>query len=149
MKPEASGPARRIGTHLPGRPSEERSEVDAMPRRKLGQLEAEVLAVLAGADDFLSPGDIAERLEGGTAYTTVNTILFRLLEKNLVERARKGRAYVYRLTADESGLAAERMFGHLRLAHDPSGVLTHFVHGLSPEEEAALRALLDEHRSDA
>ncbi len=29
------------------------------------------------------------------------------------------------------------MFGHLRLAHDPSDVLSHFVLGLSPAEEAA------------
>ncbi|WP_431922419.1 hypothetical protein [Nonomuraea jabiensis] len=47
-----------------------------MTRRKLGQLEAEVLAVLAGADAFLSTG---ERLDGAPAHTTINTILFRLL----------------------------------------------------------------------
>ncbi|MEW1839705.1 BlaI/MecI/CopY family transcriptional regulator [Nonomuraea angiospora] len=113
-----------------------------MSRRKLGQLEAEVLAVLAGADAFLSPQEICDRL-GDPAYTTVNTILFRLLDKHMVERTKQGRAYVYRLTADESGLVAERMFGHLRLAHNPSAVLSQFVHGLSPDEEAALRALLD------
>ncbi|MEU8360262.1 BlaI/MecI/CopY family transcriptional regulator [Nonomuraea sp. NPDC048882] len=115
-----------------------------MSRRKLGQLEAEVLAVLAGADGFLSPNDIGDRLAGGAAYTTVNTILFRLLDKNMVDREKRGRAYVYRLTADEPGLAAERMFGHLRLAHNPSAVLSQFVHGLNPKEEEALRALLDE-----
>ncbi|MFB4279870.1 MULTISPECIES: BlaI/MecI/CopY family transcriptional regulator [unclassified Nonomuraea] len=115
-----------------------------MSRRKLGQLEAEVLAVLAGAEGFLSPADICDRLEGDPAYTTVNTILFRLLDKNMVDREKRGRAYGYRLTADESGLAAERMFGHLRLAHNPSAVLSQFVHGLSPMEEEALRALLDE-----
>ncbi|MFI7131067.1 BlaI/MecI/CopY family transcriptional regulator [Nonomuraea sp. NPDC050153] len=110
-----------------------------MTRRKLGQLEAEVLAVLAGADAFLSTG---ERLGGAPAHTTINTILFRLLDKGLVIRERRGRGFAYRLTANESGLAAERMFGHLRLAHDPSDVLSHFVHGLSPAEEAALRAVL-------
>ncbi|MFC5826478.1 BlaI/MecI/CopY family transcriptional regulator [Nonomuraea insulae] len=115
-----------------------------MSRRKLGQLEAEVLAVLAGAEGFLSPGDICDRLAGEPAYTTVNTILFRLLDKNMVGREKRGRAFVYRLTADESGLAAERMFGHLRLAHNPSAVLSQFVHGLNPREEEALRALLDE-----
>ncbi|MGW0197173.1 BlaI/MecI/CopY family transcriptional regulator [Nonomuraea sp. NPDC003201] len=119
-----------------------------MSRRKLGQLEAEVLAVLAGADGFLPPQEICDRLDGDPAYTTVNTILFRLLDKRLVERTKQGRAYAYRLTADESGLAAERMFGHLRLAHNPSAVLGQFVHGLSPQEEAALRALLEGSGSD-
>ncbi|GII96808.1 BlaI/MecI/CopY family transcriptional regulator [Sinosporangium siamense] len=115
-----------------------------MSRRRLGQLEAEVLAVLAGAGGFLSPQEICDRLDGEPAYTTINTILFRLLDKQMVERTKHGRAYTYRLTADESGLAAERMFGHLRLAHDPSAVLSQFVHGLSPHEEAALRALLED-----
>ncbi|MGW0200451.1 BlaI/MecI/CopY family transcriptional regulator [Nonomuraea sp. NPDC003201] len=115
-----------------------------MTRRKLGQLEAEVLAVLAGADTFLSTSELRERLDGAPAHTTINTILFRLLDKGLVIRERRGRGFAYRLTANESGLAAERMFGHLRLAHDPSDVLSHFVHGLSPTEEAALRAVLDD-----
>lgn len=116
-----------------------------MSRRRLGQLEAEVLAVLAGAEDFLSPAELRQRLDGNAAHTTVNTILFRLLDKKMVERAQQGRGFVYRLTADESGLAAERMFGHLRLANDPSGVLSQFVSGLSESEEAALRAVLDQH----
>ncbi|WP_051061775.1 BlaI/MecI/CopY family transcriptional regulator [Nocardiopsis chromatogenes] len=113
-----------------------------MSRRRLGQLEAEVLAVLAETDGFLSTGELRERLDGTPAYTTVNTVLFRLHDKKMVERSQRGRAYVYRLTVDESGLAAERMFDHLRVASDPAGVLNQFVHGLSDEEAAALRAVL-------
>jgi predicted transcriptional regulator len=113
-------------------------------RRRLGQLEAEVLAVLAGADGYLSPAELRERLAGTPAHTTVNTVLFRLLDKKMVERLPRGRGFVYRLVADESGLAAERMFTHLRLAHNPSSVLSQFVQGLSASEEAALRAFLDE-----
>ncbi|MFW5415280.1 BlaI/MecI/CopY family transcriptional regulator [Nocardiopsis sp. CNT-189] len=116
-----------------------------MSRRRLGQLEAEVLAVLAGTDGFLSTGELRERLDGDPAYTTVNTVLFRLLDKGMVERSQRGRAFVYRLVVDESGLAAERMFGHLRLASDPSDVLNQFVHGLSAEEAAALRSVLNDH----
>ncbi|MDA2813437.1 BlaI/MecI/CopY family transcriptional regulator [Nocardiopsis sp. RSe5-2] len=114
-----------------------------MSRRRLGQLEAEVLAVLAETDGFLSTGELRERLDGDPAYTTVNTVLFRLYDKGMVERSQRGRAYVYRLTVDESGLAAERMFDHLRVASDPAGVLNQFVHGLSAEEAAALRAVLE------
>lgn len=114
-----------------------------MVRRRLGQLEAEILAVLAGADDFISTAQLRERLTGDPAYTTVNTVLFRLLDKNLVERRQEGRAYLYRLTVNESELVAERMFDHLRVASDPSSALSQFVEGLHPREAAQLRALLD------
>ncbi|WP_435107109.1 BlaI/MecI/CopY family transcriptional regulator [Nocardiopsis synnemataformans] len=114
-----------------------------MSRRKLGQLEAEVLAVLAGAEGYLSAGELRERLESTPAYTTVNTVLFRLLDKKMVERSQQGRAFFYRLLVDESELAAGRMFDHLRVASDPSNVLNQFVHGLSASEEEALRTLLN------
>lgn len=121
---------------------ENREPEDEMVRKKLGQLEAEVLAVLAGAEGYLSTGELLEELDGAPAYTTVNTVLFRLLDKKMVERSQRGRGFVYRLVVDESELAAERMFDHLRVANDPSSVLNQFIHGLSTSEEKALRALL-------
>ncbi|GAB3742241.1 BlaI/MecI/CopY family transcriptional regulator [Nocardiopsis nanhaiensis] len=119
-----------------------------MSRKRLGQLEAEVLAVLAGAEGHLSTGELREKLEGDPAYTTVNTVLFRLLDKNMVERRQRGRAFVYRLVVDESELVAGRMFDSLRVASNPPDVLNQFVHGLSPTEEQALRALLDRHKEE-
>lgn len=114
-----------------------------MSRRRLGQLEAEVLAVLAGAGDFMSTSELQERLEGRPAYTTINTILFRLRDKQMVERVQRGRAFAYRLVVDESEVAAERMFGHLRVASDPSDVLNQFVRRLEPAEAEALREVLE------
>lgn len=114
-----------------------------MSRKRLGQLEAEILALLAGAEDYLSTAQLREKLDGSPAYTTVNTVLFRLLDKKMVERAQRGRGFAYRLLVDESELAAGRMFDHLRVASDPSDVLNQFVHGLNPAEEKALRELLD------
>lgn len=116
-----------------------------MTRKRLGQLEAEILAVLASTDAFMSTARLRERLTGDPAYTTVNTVLFRLLDKGLVERRQEGRAYHYRLIANESELAAERMFDHLRIANDPSSVLSQFVDGLSPQEAAALRQVLEQY----
>ncbi|WP_018653618.1 BlaI/MecI/CopY family transcriptional regulator [Actinomadura flavalba] len=113
-----------------------------MVRRQLGQLEAEILAVLAADEHALAPADIRARLAGEPAYTTVNTVLFRLLEKGLVTRDRDGRHFTYRLMVDESRLVADRMREHLRYASDPPGVLTQFVQTLTSEEEAALRAVL-------
>lgn len=113
-----------------------------MVRRQLGQLEAEVLAALAAADGHLSPAEIRARLDGEPAYTTVNTVLFRLYDKRLVTRERKGRHFTYRLAVDESRLVADRMHDHLRYASDPSGVLSRFVQTLSSEEERLLRSIL-------
>ncbi len=99
--------------------------------------------MLAGSGDFMSTSQVCSELDGDPAYTTVNTVLHRLHDKGMVERRLRGRAFVHRLAVDESGLAAERMFGHLRVANDPSSVLNQFVHGLSESEAAALRAILD------
>ncbi|GLZ11487.1 hypothetical protein Acsp04_17220 [Actinomadura sp. NBRC 104425] len=113
-----------------------------MARRPLGQLEAEVLAALAAAGGPVSTADLRARIPGEPAYTTVNTILFRLHAKHLVTRVRQGRHYLYRLAVDESRLVADRMRDHLRHASDPSSVLSRFVQSLTAEEADALRAVL-------
>ncbi|WP_341770219.1 BlaI/MecI/CopY family transcriptional regulator [Actinomadura darangshiensis] len=114
-----------------------------LPRRPLGQLEAEVLAALAGAGGSASTAELVDRLDGAPAYTTVNTILHRLHEKRLVSRARVGRHYRYRLAVDESELVADRMRDHLRHASDPGTVLNRFARSLSVEEARKLREFLD------
>ncbi|GLW67168.1 hypothetical protein Arub01_54110 [Actinomadura rubrobrunea] len=119
-----------------------------MARRALGQLEAEVLAALAALGGSAGTAELRSRLEGNPAYTTVNTILFRLHEKKLVTRERSGRHYRYRLAVDESELVAGRMRDHLRHASDPGGVLSRFVETLSPDEARKLREILDETRTD-
>ncbi|WP_106401164.1 BlaI/MecI/CopY family transcriptional regulator [Actinocorallia populi] len=115
-----------------------------MSRRPLGQLEAEVLAVLA-AGGPVSTAELQTQIPGDPAYTTINTILFRLLDKGLVTRTRDGRQFRYEIVVDESRLVADRMNDHLRFASDPSGVLSQFVEILSPQDAAALRQIL-EHR---
>ncbi|MBC6462098.1 BlaI/MecI/CopY family transcriptional regulator [Actinomadura sp. HBU206391] len=114
-----------------------------MTRRQLGQLEAEVLAALAAADGPVATAELRSRLSGDPAYTTVNTILFRLYEKRLVTRVRVGRHYQYRLAVDEAQLVAGRMHDHLRYASNASSVLSQFVQTLSADEAQALREILD------
>ncbi|GAA2103516.1 BlaI/MecI/CopY family transcriptional regulator [Actinomadura alba] len=113
----------------------------------MGQLEAEVLAALAAADGPISTAGLRDRIPGDPAYTTINTILFRLHAKHLVTRERHGRHFLYRLAVDESRLVADRMRDHLRHASDPSSVLSRFVQNLTTDEEDALRAVLDKPQS--
>lgn len=120
-----------------------------MARRQIGQLEAEVLAALAAADGFVSTADLRSGLAGNPAYTTVNTILFRLHAKGLVTRVRQGRHFRYRLQVDEARLVADRMHDQLSYASDPSSVLSRFVQTLSAEEAQALREILDDQGNPA
>ncbi|MEU5876231.1 BlaI/MecI/CopY family transcriptional regulator [Spirillospora sp. NPDC047279] len=113
-----------------------------MSRRSLGQLEAEVLAALAACGGSAGTSDLLGRLSGDPAYTTVNTILFRLLDKGLVTRTREGRHFRYELIVDESELVADRMHDHLRRANDPGSVLSRFVETLSADEVRSLREIL-------
>lgn len=113
-------------------------------RRQVGELEAEVLSVLAGAAGTLTAADVQGELDAGLAYTTVATILSRLCSKGLVTREGESRKYQYRLAVDEADLIAGRMHSQLRHAHDRVGALGQFVSGLTNEEEAALRRVLQQ-----
>ncbi|MEO3782609.1 BlaI/MecI/CopY family transcriptional regulator [Actinocorallia sp. B10E7] len=115
-----------------------------MSRRPLGQLEAEVLAAVSVSGPATT-AELLSRIPGDPAYTTINTILFRLHDKGLVTRERDGRQYRYRLAVDEARLVADKMHDHLRYASDSSSVLSQFVDALSPEEVDELRQIL-EHR---
>ncbi len=87
---------------------------------------------------------VQERLDGDLAYTTVMTILSRLLAKGAVTRERLGRAFVWQAASDEAGLAALRMRRVLDAEADREAVLASFVTALSPDDERLLRGLLHE-----
>lgn len=111
-------------------------------RRAKGSLESEVLAALWAAGRPLTPGDVADILNGGLAYTTVQTILVRLHAKGAVHRELTGRAHSYTPVLDDAGLAAERMRAMLDKGADHAAVLSRFLGVLSPEDEATLTRLL-------
>ncbi len=111
-------------------------------RRPTGSLEAEVLAALWASEDGATPGDVHGSMGEGLAYTTVMTILTRLWKKGLVERERRGRAYVYRPVVSEAELAARRMCTHLDQVGDREAVLSTFVGTLGKKDAQALRRIL-------
>lgn len=115
-------------------------------RRGQGELEAEVLAALREASEPASAAWVQERLGGTLAYTTVITILTRLLSKGAVAREKAGRSFVWTPTADEAGLAALRMQRVLDAESDREAVLASFVTGLPPQDERVLRELLERAR---
>lgn len=92
----------------------------------LGPLEAEVMGVVWASDRPVTVREIMERLNGranaqALAYTTVMTVMNRLVEKDVLRRRKEGRGYVYEPTAaDPAGIAVRavmRDFGDAALAH--------------------------------
>ncbi|KJK37387.1 CopY family transcriptional regulator [Streptomyces variegatus] len=118
------------------------------PRRGQGELEALVLSVLREADGPVTAGWVQERLGADLAYTTVITILTRLLDKGAVTRERAGRSFAWTPASDQAGLAARKMRKVLDAESDRGAVLASFVTGLGPDEERLLRDLLDQARSE-
>ncbi|GGX01740.1 hypothetical protein GCM10010297_24230 [Streptomyces malachitofuscus] len=111
-------------------------------RRGQGELEALVLAALREAEGPATAGWVQQRLGGDLAYTTVITILTRLLAKGAVTRERAGRSFAWTSASDQAGLAAHRMRRVLDAESDREAVLASFVTGLGPDDERLLRELL-------
>jgi predicted transcriptional regulator len=95
------------------------------PGTGFGPLEAEVMDVVWAFAVPVSVGDVAarvnERRSEPLAYTTVMTVMSRLAEKDVLERRRKGRGYLYEpIAADAAGLAVKsviRTYGDEAMAH--------------------------------
>jgi predicted transcriptional regulator len=113
-------------------------------RRHAGELESEVLAALWASGTPMTPAEVQAELRGDLAYNTVHTILKRLYDKDLVARDADGRRGAYRPVKNAAELTAEVMHRALNQGPDPIAALQQFITGLSPEEERALRDLLDE-----
>jgi predicted transcriptional regulator len=111
-------------------------------RRGQGELEAMVLSALREADGPATAGWVQERLGEDLAYTTVITILTRLLAKGAVTRERAGRSFAWTPASDQAGLAARKMRKVLDAESDREAVLASFVTGLGPDDERLLRELL-------
>ncbi|MET4660867.1 BlaI/MecI/CopY family transcriptional regulator [Streptomyces fungicidicus] len=117
-------------------------------RRGQGELEALVLAALREADGPATAGWVQERVGDDLAYTTVITILTRLLAKGVVTRERAGRSFSWTPASDQAGLAASRMRKVLDAESDREAVLASFVTGLGPDDERLLRDLLGHSRDE-
>ena len=114
-----------------------------MPRRlvagrRVGDLESEILDVLWSARTWLSGREVWERLgDESRAYTTVMTVLGRLVDKSLVERVGEGKGHVYRAAGDPDELTAQAIRSLLSATAHPRVALAHFIEGLDDPELVA------------
>ena len=115
-------------------------------RREPGQLEQELLAVVAAADRPLTPNEVLAEFGQPLAYTTVMSTLARLAGKGALVRQQAGRGYAYALAVSpdevDAVLTARRMTRLLDSGRDRAAALARFVADLRPEDEALLAELL-------
>jgi predicted transcriptional regulator len=115
--------------------------VDAR-RRRHGDLEHEILGVLAAADTMMTPAAVREQLGGDLAYNTVTTVLARLFDKGQVTREPAGRAFAYQAVRERAQVTAFQMRRLLDDEEDRAAVLTRFVGTLTQADEALLAKLV-------
>jgi predicted transcriptional regulator len=109
----------------------------------MGSLEARALAVLWAHPDGITPAGARTELGGELAYTTVNTILSRLVKKGMAQREKRGKVFVYRASVTEADLAAARMRAALEQTGNRAAALARFVDELSSKDEILLRQVLE------
>ena len=111
-------------------------------RRRSGELEGAVLAALWAASAPLVPAEVQAAVGGDLAYTTVMTILMRLHDKGIIERAKVGRAFAYRPVVAEVEVVADHVRRLLDQGQDRAAVLQGLLDGLEPQDEQVLRSML-------
>ncbi len=114
----------------------------------LGDLERAVMTVLWEQDGDQSVRQVLTHLNGSRdlAYTTVMTVLDRLAKKDLANRTRDGRAWMYSAAASREELTAASMRVGLDTldSGDRQAAMLHFLGQADAAELDDLRAALAE-----
>jgi predicted transcriptional regulator len=112
-------------------------------RRPMGSLEARALVSLWAHPDGITPAGVRSELGDELAYTTVTTILTRLVKKGMAARERRGKVYLYSPAVSEADFAATRMRAALDQTRNHGAALARFVDELSAKDERLLRKVLE------
>jgi predicted transcriptional regulator len=117
--------------------------------RGRGELERAIMAIVWAADGPVTGRAVVDELtrERPVAYTTVLTVMDRLVRKGMLTRQRKGRAHTYQAVTSRAGYTAELMARVLGSSDDRSAVLLHFVEQIPPDQAEALQDALDAARN--
>jgi len=108
----------------------------------MGDLERRVMKVMwEGTEDELTVRDVSDALPG-YAYTTVATVLDRLVHKEVVRRRMDGRTIRFAAIGSPGAHTAVLMREVLMSGHDPDAALIRFAETLSPSEAAVLQSTL-------
>jgi len=113
--------------------------------RALGELERAIMEVVWAADAPVTGRMVVDALnrDRPVAYTTVLTVMDRLVTKGTLTRQRRGRAHAYQAASSRAAYTAELMASVLGGSDDRPEVLLHFVEQIPLAEAEALRAALD------
>jgi predicted transcriptional regulator len=120
--------------------------------RGLGELERAIMEVVWAADGPVTGRAVVDQLnrDRPMAYTTVLTVMDRLVRKRMLRRQRRGRAHTYQATQSRAAYTADLMASVLDSSQDGPAVLLHFVEQIPPDQAEALRAALEAaHRQPA
>ncbi len=120
---------------------------------KLGDLEAAIMNVIWRLGEA-TVEEVRESLdrEKQPAYTTVMTVMSRLAAKGVLEREKRGRAFLYRAATEQSEFAGSILSGVVdRLyAGSPGRAIAHLIEtheDVEDEELRRLEALIRERRN--
>jgi|SRR6266508_850671 len=117
--------------------------------RGLGELERAIMEVIWAADGPVTGRAVVDELtrNRSLAYTTVLTVMDRLVRKGMLRRQRHGRAHTYQAATTRAAYTAELMASVLGSSQDRPAVLLHFVEQIPPDQAVALQAALDAARN--
>jgi predicted transcriptional regulator len=115
-----------------------------VPRRGFGELEQAVMEVVWARAGPVTGREVVEELARSrrVAYTTVLTVMDRLVRKGLLAKQATGRAHSYRPVESREAYTANLMARMLGAVDNPTAVLLHFVEQLPPDQTDELRSAL-------
>ena len=111
--------------------------------RVLGELEARILEAVWSCEQA-TVKDVTDALGPDAHLKTVMTVMNRMVDKGLLRRERRGRAYYYQPVSDRETFTtqiANRVLTGL-MADFRQPTLAHFVESANPDQLAELEALI-------
>ncbi|KXK27246.1 MAG: Transcriptional regulator BlaI [candidate division WS6 bacterium OLB20] len=75
----------------------------------LGDLEQRIMNVIWESDRPLKPAEVLKRMECDLAYTTIMTVMKRLVDKDLLTRKKQGNVYYYSVATPKREYAKDNL----------------------------------------